>query len=174
MGRRRVTMLLAVVVAALAGSVIWSADLLGIRTTSPVARSVGSVFDDPPPYPGYAWTKGGRAVADRELTTIAGPGHCDWQTATMLFIGWPPGTAAMDGSQQRQYVRDPRGDISGRDFQRLLVTRASLPADARATGYRYGAIELYLSPSDQDEAIYVVSATDVERWPRSDPMTLCV
>jgi len=40
-------------------------------------------------------------------------------------------------------------------------------------GYRYGAIELYLNPSDQDEAIYVVSPTDVERWPRSDPMTLC-
>ena len=43
----------------------------------------------------------------------------------------------------------------------------------RSMGYRYGAIELYLSPSDQDETIYVVSPTDVERWPRSDPMTLC-
>jgi len=47
----------------------------------------------------------------------------------------------------------------------------TLPADARATGYRLGAIEIYVSPSDQDEA-YVVSPRDAERWPRVDPVRL--
>lgn len=173
MGRRRVTLLLAVVVAVLAVSAIWSADLLGARTRSPLARSVGSVFDDPPPYPGFVWTRDGRPIANGELTTSAGPGHCGWQSATMLTIRWPPGTVSTTSAQARQYVRDPRGDIR-REFQRRLVTNASLPADAQATGYRYGAIELYLSASDQDEAIYVVSPRDVERWPRSDPLTLCM
>ena len=31
-----------------------------------------------------------------------------------------------------------------------------LPTDAQATGYRLGAIELYVSPSDDDRWIYVV------------------
>ena len=50
---------------------------------------------------------------------------------------------------------------------------ATLPADAVATGYRYQAIEIYVSPSDQDDAVYVVGPGAVERWQRSEPMTLC-
>lgn len=41
------------------------------------------------------------------------------------------------------------------------------------TGYTYDSIQVYLSPTDQDEAIYVVGPFGSERWPRSDPMTLC-
>jgi hypothetical protein len=41
-----------------------------------------------------------------------------------------------------------------------------------ATGH--GAIEIFVSPSEQDRAIYVVGAGGAERWPRSDPMTLCM
>ena len=160
------------VLTALAVSVVWTADLFGARTTSPFARSVAAVFDHPRPYPGYTWTREGRAVPGGELGAIGGPDHCGWQSATMLIIGWPPGIVSTSRAQARQYIRDPRGDIR-RELQLKLVKNARLPADARPTGYRYGLIELYLSPSDQDEAIYVVSPTDVERWPRSDPMTLC-
>lgn len=170
--RRVVTTALGLLLLALVTSIVWSADVFGARTTSPFARSVGAVFDDPRPYPGYTWTRDGRAVGDRELGATGGPDHCGWQSATMLIIGWPPGTVSANSTQARQYIRDPRGDIR-RELQQKLVKNARLPADARPTGYRYGAIELYVSPSDQDEAIYVVSPTDVERWPRSDPMTLC-
>jgi hypothetical protein len=48
-----------------------------------------------------------------------------------------------------------------------------LPADARATGYVYRSIGIFLSPTDQDVAIYVVGPSGVERWPRADPMMLC-
>ena len=33
-------------------------------------------------------------------------------------------------------------------------------------------VEIHLSPSDQDEYIYVVGPIGAERWPRSDLMTL--
>src|SRR5688500_6469414 len=92
---------------ALVVSVVWTADLFGARTASPFARSVGAVFDDPPPYPGYTWTREGRAVAGGELGAIGGPDHCGWQSATMLIIGWPPGTVSTSSAQARQYIRDP-------------------------------------------------------------------
>lgn len=55
-----------------------------------------------------------------------------------------------------------------------LDLNARLPSDARPTGYMYRDVQIYVSPSDQDEAIYVVGRAGTERWPRSDPMTLCV
>ncbi len=145
----------------------WRLNLLDIR-----GGAVATAFDPPPAYPGYTWTRNGQSVRAGELTTIAGPEHCDWQSATMLFIGWPPGTASATAAEARMYIRDPEG-VFGTRFRGGLVRNPVLPADARATGYRYGGIEIYLSPSDQDGAIYIVSPSDRERWPRSDPMTLC-
>ena len=152
-------------------AVAWRLDLLGLRSESPLS-SVSSAFDSPPAYPGYAWTRDGERVSEFELTTIAGPGHCGWDSATFLFIGWPPGTAAPTAAQARQYIRDPRGDVRA-VFRERLTINVRLPSDARATGYRHGAIEVYVSASDDNEAIYVVSPAGAERWPRSDPMTLC-
>lgn len=163
----------AVVVLALVAIVVlgWRANLLGVRTELPFG-SVATAFDVTPAYPGYTWTRDGRSVSEFELATIAGPGHCDWGTATFLFIGWPPGTVAPDSSQARQYIRDPHGVIQG-VYRDLLERDVKLPTDARPTGYRLGAIELYLSSSDEDRWIYVVGPSNVERWPRADPMTLC-
>ncbi len=142
---------------------------------SPVPSRVGSlsaVFDATPAYPGYQWTRDGRPVKPEELGTIAGPAHCGWESATMLSIGWPPGTLSASSAQSRQYIRDPRGVIRGALRDRLVLG-AQLPADARSTGYSYGAVEVFVSPTDQDEFIYLVGPGAVERWPRSDPMTLC-
>ena len=49
----------------------WQSNLFDIR-----AGSVATAFDQPPPYPGYTWTRDGRAVAPEEMETIAGPSHC--------------------------------------------------------------------------------------------------
>ena len=149
----------------------WRSDALGIRTASPWA-SVALAFDSPPAYPGYEWTRDGKTVPREEIAAIAGPEHCGWQSATLLSIGWPPGTFASTAALARRYVRDPQGAINSSLRQRLAVN-IDLPRDARPTGYRLGSIEIYLSPSDQDEAIYVVGPGGSERWPRSDPMTLC-
>lgn len=150
------------------------------RVTAPLAASVrpsalGRYFDNPPEYPGLQWMRNGApAVRGYELTTAAGPGHCEWEAATFLTIGWPIGTVSRNAIEARQYIRDPRGVVPTNYLQNELELFGRLPADARPTGYRYEDLEIYVSPSDQDWAIYVVGPAGVERWPRSDPMTLCI
>lgn len=51
------------------------------------------------------------------------------------------------------------------------VLKASVTGDLDGA---MNALATYLSPSGQDEAIYVVGGGRVERWPRSEPMALCV
>lgn len=150
----------------------WRANLLGVRIERPVG-SVASAFDQTPPHPGYAWTREGQPVSQFELVTISGPGHCGWESATLVFIGWPPGTFAPNASGARQYIRDPQGVVYGR-YRELLERDVKLPTDAKPTGHRLGAIELYTSPSDEDRWIYVAGPSNVERWPRADPMAWCI
>ena len=134
--------------------------------------SVAAAFHRPPSYPGYQWKHQGQPVSTEELGTSAGPNHCDWQSATILTIGWPLGTVSTSAGQARFYIRDPNGVMGGM-YQKNLVTHATLPADARPTGYKLGSIELYLSPSDQDQAAYLVTSSGAERWPRADPFFAC-
>lgn len=149
----------------------WRSNGFGLLNTA--SGSVAAIFERTPAYPGYTWTRDGRQVSEFELNTIAGPAHCGWQAATMLNLGWPPGTVASSGSQSRQYLRDPKGVLPDRKYRTLLILDVLLPADARPTGHRLGAIELYLSPSDYD-GIYLVGPSRAERWPQSDPMTACL
>jgi hypothetical protein len=43
---------------------------------------------------------------------------------------------------------------------------SKLPPDAEYTGYHSGELQLWISPSDATEAVYLVLPS-VERWPRS-------
>ena len=157
--------------ALIAGS--WRLDLFHVRSSEPFG-SVAAAFEPPPPYPGYEWTRSGKAVSREELVTLAAPDHCsEWAGVTFLFIGWPPGTVATQGDMARQYVRDPRGAVP-RNLLDSFIRDATLPPDAEPTGYRYGSLEIFISPAEQDRAIYVVGPSGAERWPRSDPMTLCI
>jgi len=151
--------------------IAWRFDLLGARSASPFA-SVASAFDPPPGYPGYSWDRDGKSFGREELVTAAGPDHCHWGSATLLTIGWPPGSPLGPGSGLRIYIRDPNGVI-GTSFRELLELHATLPSDARSIGYRHGPLEVFVSPSDQDRAIYVVAPSGAERWPRMDPLRLC-
>jgi len=140
--------------------------------STPGGTEPAAIFESTPAYPGYPWTREGRTVSPEELGTIAGPSHCGWESATFLNIGWPPGTHSGSAAQARQYIRDPKA-VTPTKLRDLLDLHATLPSDATATGYVYQGIAVYLSPSDQDRAVYVVGTRSVERWPRSDPMTLC-
>jgi len=136
-------------------------------------RTVGSFFDRPPPWPGYAWERNGSTVGWQQLDTAAGPAHCDMQSMTMLHIGWPPGTRADTSASARQYIRNPAGAFPLTDLRGTWERNPSKPADLADSGFRYGVLKLYLAPSDQDRYVYLVAPADSERWPRSDPMTLC-
>jgi hypothetical protein len=111
-------------------------------------------------------------VAPDVIVAAAGPEHCQWQSATFLTIGWPLGTPARDAGSARQYIRDPLGVVPAH-LLAPFEKKIDVPRDARPTGYRYQNIQLYLAPSDQDSAAYLVGPGSVERWPRSDPMTVC-
>jgi hypothetical protein len=142
----------------------WTGDRLGIGKSS-----VAAAFDYPPQYPGYRWTRNGHMVPPDELTTAAGGIHCNDESATFLTIAWPDSATSR---QRRQYVRDPRG-VLGAEFRNRLSIGATLRKDAHSLGYRFDRIELFSSPSDQDEAIYVVGPDIVERWPRADARAGC-
>jgi hypothetical protein len=156
---------------------------LWVVTLSPIAdvlplqlqgwRTVGSYFDKPPAFPGKRWTKDGRSVPSAELVASAGPAHCGWDSITMMYIGWPLGTRSTSAAQSRQYIRDPGRTVQEQGLTGSWARNPHVPADATDTGYRYGALKLYLAPSDQDTYAYLVAPADSERWPRSEPMTLC-
>lgn len=133
--------------------------------------TVADIFRSPDPYPGKAWTRGGVEVPPTEIVAAAGPEHCGWQSATFLTLGWPLGTRPQTAAGARQYVRDPRRVLPSR--LPPLELDATLPADASPTGYAHGPVRLYLAPSDQDRAAYLVLGDSVERWPRSDPIAVC-
>jgi hypothetical protein len=137
-------------------------------------RTVGSYFDQPPAWPGKTWTKGSRSIDSAELEAFAGPAHCGWGSTTFLDMGWPLGTRWTSGAQGRNYIRDPSGTMKDPYVTGTWARNPTVPADAKDTGYRYGALKLYLAPSDEDSFLYLVAPADSERWPRSDPQTFCV
>jgi len=139
--------------------------------TSSSRGSIAEYFSPPQRYPGPTWTKGGRPVDGRELNSIAGPDHCDWQSAVIMHLGWPLGTLSRSSAEIRQFIRDPDGVI-GYGIRDKLAIVVDLPDDARDTGYRNGELELWLAPSDPDAA-YLRAGDDVERWPRADPVVAC-
>lgn len=167
--RLRLLMVAAFVVLLIAS--IWPLNVFDVRARSPFA-SVASAFSPAPGYPGYRWSRDGRETSELELNTIAGPSHCPWEAATMLLIGWRAGTVAPTAATARMYVRDPQG-VYGPPYRDRLDLHATLRRDATPTGYRLGAIELYFSVTDQDDAIYLVAPSGAERWPRVEPMRLC-
>jgi hypothetical protein len=157
---------------------IWVVTLSPLADSLPVQlqgwRTVGSYFDRPPDYPGKRWSNEGRAVSSEELMAAAGPAHCSWGSITMMYIGWPLGTRSTNAAEARQYIRDPGHTLQPQVLKGTWARDPSMPADASDTGYRYGAVRLFLAPSDDDTYAYLVAPADSERWPRSDPMTLCV
>jgi len=131
------------------------------------------LFDHPPAWPGYHWTYNGKPVGWRVIDTSAGPSHCGWEAAAMLTLGWPPGTSSPTAVHARQYLRDPQHVLQTPNLLGTLDLHARLPADARPTGLRYQGVEVYVSAAEADSDVYVVGGGVAERWPRSDPTTLC-
>ncbi len=109
----------------------------------------------------------GDPVPATRMIEAPGPEHCGWETATFLIL---------DGSR---YLRDPEFRVQPRGREQLSGTSrlagsrdlfeadATLPPDAEDSGLRDGGRALWTSPSEQGQAIYIVSADSIERWPRT-------
>lgn len=104
----------------------------------------------------------GQAVDEGELYVFRSDGHCHWDRTIFLGVERGQEDAALPGSGF--YVRDP----AAVGLQEFVVgdysADATLPDDAIDTGYRSGAVKLWLSPSGHE--IYLVGHDRVERWPQ--------
>jgi hypothetical protein len=111
-------------------------------------------------FPVTVWTDtAGNRVSTETIRSIAGPGHCGWDSATWLHV---------DGAL---YFRDPTG-VMAEWTATAFEADASLPPTATDTGYRSGDIALWLDPGGD---AYVVLPDRIERWPRSlDPLIGCL
>jgi len=88
-----------------------------------------------------------------------GPGHCGWESATLLRF---------DGVQ---YIRDPQGVLADATVVPFTAD-GSLPAGAIDTGLHTDAWRLHTAPGG--DAVYVVtSAGVVERWGRAKDEIAC-
>jgi hypothetical protein len=88
-----------------------------------------------------------------------GPEHCDWDDTTFLDVG-----------RVASYVRDEAGRFSD-STPVPFDADATLPTDARFTGWRDGDRELWAEPQRGEAgptSVYIVSPAGVERWPRFD------
>jgi hypothetical protein len=99
------------------------------------------------------WVNGAGAI----LHEVAGPVHCDWQEVRFLRIP--------EGAVSHQYIGDPLGIMPPAALDEPYDGDATLPADATASGYRNGDLELWFVPDER--AVFVVGSDRVERWPRS-------
>ena len=98
----------------------------------------------------------GRTIAQRRL-----PVDCGWPSAQVMVWRSP-----LDPEQPRftrWYVRDPEG-LFRDQWQARYLRQASLPADARDTGYRRGRERIWMAADGR--SVYVGRRGDTERWPR--------
>jgi hypothetical protein len=95
------------------------------------------------------------------------PSNCDWQEA--VYLGGS-GLAAPRDRLGGLWARDPKGVLEHFPrAQREFQSPAVLPAGAVDTGYRQGAVELWVGPDEDARYVYFVNGgdrTDVERWVR--------
>jgi hypothetical protein len=92
---------------------------------------------------------------------------CDRGQVAIFDIGRPLGQR-MDPLVFREYVRDPADAFLANGWLTDPYDgEAQLPVDAVDTGWTNGNIDLWLSPSEEERAIYMVRGDVVERWPRA-------
>jgi hypothetical protein len=131
------------------------------------SRSLAERFADADVWPGQPWYRDGKELLSRDISLAAGPEHCDWERAT--FIGASDLPAPKD-DRNRLWARDPEGVLTHFPAAKAgFLAAATLPGDAKFTGYKSGHLELWTAASDFPEHVYLVNALDpddVERWVR--------
>ena len=112
------------------------------------------------------WTnaEGCPVRVDVLVTSTPGPDfHCaPWPPS--LNMGTPLG-ARVTGGNLRSYVRDPDGLFGDPELQAGFAADVEPAAGAVDTGYRQGAVELWMDPAD-DAFVYLVDGGTAERWPK--------
>lgn len=122
------------------------------------------------------WTDATGAVVDPEQLSSAqgATEHCDWGSATFLFVGRGGGLPGVNDAWNDQFVRDPETLFDG-SLAAAYEADVLPPSDAAFTGYRTSTVELWIAESDQ-RAVDIRVEGRFERWPRvaADHPLLCL
>lgn len=136
--------------------------LLGTQPMTLAAQFDGYVESSDSTWP----TERDGAVSGTRL--VRGPAHC--VSKQTLWLRSSPSEPLQEGSWPAiGYLRDPNhtSDNFAKGAQPFL-SPAALPSDAKFTGVTVGVAELWLSPVEAAQYVYVVNSrdrNDVERWP---------
>lgn len=86
---------------------------------------------------------------------------CGWDSARIITVAATVGDQIIRAADEVTYLRDPLAVVPN-----VVPLRfdAALPANAVDTGLRFGAEQLWVT-EPRDDAIYIVAAGGVERWP---------
>jgi Immunoglobulin-like domain of bacterial spore germination len=129
---------------------------------------------------GQWFDEAGKALPDGSnggpfvMSVYEGPDHCGMTSLSIASLAWPIGTSFTRpdeaGINNRQYIRDPQS-LGWTSPTAPFDAGDKLPDDASFTGYQRGDWQLWVAPSDQNEAIYMVHGDPAaggtwERWPR--------
>lgn len=139
------------------------------------------------PYPGSQWHgRDGEPIPleDQLINVISGPEHCEWESAAMLHVTWPPGArAGGEFTEDLQYIRDPDNVIGNRRMFERFEGETSLPDGSRYTGYRTDFMELWVPTYEEDSPvvttagppsnIYLVFEDHIESWPLARDRIAC-
>ena len=122
-----------------------------------------------PPTPGRPWCDAGgrgRVIDDSQLVlTTRYP--CNRASAAVLSIGLPLGMP-IDRLDRNEFVRDPAGAFLAQGWVTSpFEPDSTLPADAASTGWTNGNVELWISPSELEDAVFMQVGGVMERWPRA-------
>jgi hypothetical protein len=122
-------------------------------------------------------TANGEQVPDGTIHTLIADDHCGWESSTLLHIGSPIGTVMDYGTNFHQYIRDPESVYIhpglARSFKTTFNPNATPPLDAKFSGFNRDGVELWISDSELDSAVYMISESSTERWPKADPPIFC-
>jgi hypothetical protein len=107
-----------------------------------------------------------------------GPTHCGWGNLVFLVISWPLGTEVpggfMSNRHTRMFVRlSTTGDLPAADFATTFDANATLPTNARDTGYHRNGWHLWIVNSAINRAVWLVHEDRVERWAAANEIIGC-
>lgn len=142
----------------------------------PVAALVlaaGCTGPEQPSSSAEQWTRDGAPVSFEVINSYDGGPPCDWAGTRFLSVSFPIHLAPSGAPHAAQYVRDPDGVLPGAQTRPAFRPGATLPADAKPTGYERDGTALWLADSDRASTAYLVKGDVIEAWPRADPILGC-
>lgn len=108
----------------------------------------------------------GNPVPTSRVMSMHGADRCDWQDVTFLVLD-------READKPLQFVSDP-SRLLGRQLMNTYNAHATLPDDAKDTGWRRGGFALWKQPfGDAGYLVNLADTNDVQRWPRARALITC-